>query len=495
MTTANSVPVQEGQVLAGKYRVERVIGAGGMGVVVQATHLQLDQRVAIKFLLPTAAANPEVVARFAREARAAAKVQGEHIVRVMDVSQLEDGTPYMVMEYLEGSDLAHEIEHQGPLPVTRAVGWVLEACEAIADAHAAGIVHRDLKPANLFLSRRRDGGTTVKVLDFGISKTLPTGRESGSEMSLTTTSAVMGSPLYMSPEQMRSSRNVDARADIWAIGVILYEALAGHVPFMAEAMPELCAKVLMEEPLPIASARTDVPAQVVAAIETCLKKNPAERFPNVAELAAALAPFGPPSAATSAERARATLVAAGMPVRAAPEPVGPALAAAVSEPRAGSTGVAWGTVTQRGSRARPALIAGVSIGAALLIAVPLAFVLRGRPDASQPATPLVSSASEAPLPSIEADPTASVVPSSARSAAPDDSASAPVQPLGVARTDDRTPQRTPKPSASSTATSAPPGTTPAATSPTAQATATPTATPTAPPPVTTSTGKLNINLK
>src|SRR5580700_416889 len=194
--------VQPGDVLAGKYKVERVLGAGGMGVVVAAHHLQLDEKIALKFLLPEALGDAEAVARFAREARNACKIKSEHVARVTDVGTLPNGAPYMVMEYLEGGDLAAWIKQRGALPIEQAVEFVLQACVAVADAHALGIVHRDLKPANLFCVRRSDGQLSIKVLDFGISK-LADGVGPGS-MAMTKTSALMGSPLYMSPEQMRS---------------------------------------------------------------------------------------------------------------------------------------------------------------------------------------------------------------------------------------------------------------------------------------------------
>src|SRR5260221_13900920 len=229
--------VNEGDVLAGKYRVERILGVGGMGVVVAARHVQLDDKVAIKFLLPEMLGNPEAVGRFAREARAAVKIKNEHVARVTDVGTLENGAPYMVMEYLEGGDLAAWIQQRGALPIEQAVEFVLQACEAIADAHGLGIVHRDLKPANLFCIRRSDGQLSIKVLDFGISKV--TGLAgSGPGMSVTKTAAVMGSPLYMSPQQMQSSRDVDSRTDIWSLGVILYELIAGKVPFSGESLPD-----------------------------------------------------------------------------------------------------------------------------------------------------------------------------------------------------------------------------------------------------------------
>src|SRR5271165_3220466 len=220
--------VREGDILAGKYRIEKVLGAGGMGVVVAARHLDLDQRVAIKCLLSHTRTVPEIVERFTREARAAAKIQGEHVARVIDVGRFDDGTPFMVMEHLRGNDLADELAKSGPLPVTDAVRYLLETCEALAQAHALRIVHRDLKPANLFLAAQPGRRAIIKVLDFGISKVIdPSGG------ALTKTASIMGTPYYMSPEQLLSSKSVDERSDIWALGIILYELLVGRPPFMA----------------------------------------------------------------------------------------------------------------------------------------------------------------------------------------------------------------------------------------------------------------------
>ena len=179
-------PCEDRLVLLGKYRVDRILGAGGIGVIVAAHHLQLDERVAIKFLLPDALQSPDVVARFAQEARAAVKIKSEHVVRVIDVGTLASGSPYMVMEYLEGADLSAVLSRRGPMPVEEVVGLVLQACEALAEAHALGIVHRDLKPANLFSIARADGSASVKVLDFGISKVTT----AGADMGMTTTSAI-----------------------------------------------------------------------------------------------------------------------------------------------------------------------------------------------------------------------------------------------------------------------------------------------------------------
>ena len=234
--------VREGDVLAGKYRVERVLGVGGMGVVVVAHHLQLDEKVALKFLLAEALGDSEAVIRFVREARAAVKIKSEHVARLIDVGQLENGSPYMVMEYLKGGDLAAWLQERGTMPLEQAVEFVLQACEAIAEAHALGIVHRDLKPANLFCIRRADSRLSIKVLDFGISKIVRKTGDLHPDVSMTRTNAVLGSPAYMSPEQMQASKHVDARTDIWSLGVILFELLSGRIPFEGEAVTELAIK-------------------------------------------------------------------------------------------------------------------------------------------------------------------------------------------------------------------------------------------------------------
>ena len=299
-----------GQVVAGKYRIDSVIGEGGMGYVVVAYHLQLDTKVAIKLLRAEMATNAEAVERFAREARAAVRITSPHVARVFDVGQLESGAPYMVMEFLEGGDLSSLIQKRGPLPIQEAVDYLLQACEAIAEAHAAGIVHRDLKPANLFCARRADGSVTVKVLDFGISKL--TGGAAGA-LNHTKTTAIMGSPFYMSPEQMESTRGVDIRTDIWGLGIILYELVTGKTPFEGNTMPEVCLRIATQQPAPLRSLRMDAPAALELAILRCLEKDREKRYGNVARLAVALRDFASSRGRQSVDTIMRTMEAAGQP--------------------------------------------------------------------------------------------------------------------------------------------------------------------------------------
>lgn len=301
---SSELPVAIGDVLDGKYRIVRVLGKGGMGVVIAAVHVELGHRVALKFLSREGVRNEENLVRFALEAKAAALMRSEHATRILDIGRLPSGEPFMVLEMLEGSDLGALMARHGPLPVLDAVTYVLEACEAIAEAHALGIVHRDLKPDNLFLATRPDGTQIVKVLDFGISKFSSFHDQNLGPMPvLTTTSAIIGSPMYMSPEQLKSTRDVDHRTDIWSIGVALYELLSGQPPFPWKSMAELSAAILKDEPAPLTPRVPDVSLDLERVILRCLEKNPDARFDNIAELAWALAPFGRPRAVVSAERA------------------------------------------------------------------------------------------------------------------------------------------------------------------------------------------------
>ena len=293
------MPVQIGDVVAGKYRIERVLGAGGMGVVVAATHIHLDEWVAIKFLLPEVLKDATVITRFLREAKVAAKLRSEHAARVHDVGTLRNGAPYLVMEYIEGNDLAAVVKSRGPLAPDAAVELALQVCEALADAHSIGIIHRDIKPANLIVTTRRDGTPAVKVIDFGIS-TVTRGPEAGA--GITKTAEMRGSLLFMAPEQMAAPRSVDPRSDIWSLGVTLYYLVTGTYPFLAETMLELCAKILRNEPTPLRSVRPDLPEELEAVLLRCLRKLPSARYNDMAELAAALSRLAPARARVSADR-------------------------------------------------------------------------------------------------------------------------------------------------------------------------------------------------
>jgi serine/threonine-protein kinase len=295
---AGALPgVEPGSVLAGRYRVDRVIGSGGMGIVLKAVHIHLKQPVAIKLLLPRMVHHEKVVHRFVREARLACRLKNEHVARVTDVGTLEGGVPFMVLEYLEGMDLWHL--SRSPLTIGEIIDLVLQACEALAEAHSLGIVHRDIKPANLFVTERADRTRLLKVLDFGTSK-------SALGVPLTGARTSLGTPAYMSPEQIRSSRGVDHRSDLWSLGVVLYQLLQGALPFTGDTLRAMALSIL-NDPLP--ELTVPLPGALDEIIRRCLEKDPARRYRNVADLAHAIAGHAgsPTEAALSAKRTRRTL--------------------------------------------------------------------------------------------------------------------------------------------------------------------------------------------
>jgi serine/threonine-protein kinase len=306
------MPYAEGEILAGKYQVIELIGVGGIGFVLAATHIELGEKVALKFLRPDALANEEAVGRFAREARASVQIKSEHVARVFDVGHLPDGSPFIVMEYLEGKDLGAVLHERGALPIKLAVEYVLQACEALASAHASGVVHRDVKPENLFLNRPSQGVDMIKVLDFGISKVALTGSSFESRHPLAQTTMAMGSPTYMSPEQVRASHDIDARTDVWSLGCVLYELLTGQPAFDAPSLTQISAAILEAEPTSLRLACPMAPSGLEAVVKHCLAKHPAGRFQNVGELAIALYPYGSPRGQISVERCCSLLRSAGI---------------------------------------------------------------------------------------------------------------------------------------------------------------------------------------
>lgn len=287
-----------GDVIADKYALGEVLGRGAMGCVMSAEHLLMQRKVAIKFVLGFSS-NPNATERFVREARVTQSLQDEHVVRVYDLGVLENGTPYLVMEYLEGQDLAQLLHANQRFPVDTSVDYVLGACEALAEAHAAGIVHRDVKPSNLILTQRKNGTPLIKVVDFGISKVLDDDEEV--EKSLTGSVAMLGSPLYMSPEQIRSAKTIDARADVWALGVTLYTCLTGQAPFDGEGVHGVCASIVADPPRPFPKD-LDLPAGLEQVLSRCLAKRPEERTASVVELAAELSQFASKRGKLSADR-------------------------------------------------------------------------------------------------------------------------------------------------------------------------------------------------
>ena len=294
--------VREGEVLAGKYRVERIPGRNGLGVLVQVRHMELGQEVTLKFLVPEACAYPEFVQRFVREARAAVRIQGEHVARVTDVGRLESGAPYMVREFLRGPDLAEVLKVRGPLPIAEAVDYIIQTCEGVAEGHALGVVHRNLRPTSLVVGRRSDGTALVKVFDFAASESLHVNPFTERAVSLVGTSAIMASLPYLAPEQIRDPHDVDFRADVYSLGAVLYELLTGTAVYAADAAPALLAQVAADAAPSVRNLRPDCPGELDHVVLRCLAKNRGIRYASVADLAAALEPFASTETASSIER-------------------------------------------------------------------------------------------------------------------------------------------------------------------------------------------------
>ena len=426
--------------LIGKYVVERTLGMGGMGIVVAARHQHLGEVVAIKLLHPKASKDLVQIERFIREARATVKIKSEHVVRVLDAGVDEvTGAPFIVMEHLEGNDLGQLLQRHGAMAVPMAVDLMLQICEAVAAAHALGIIHCDLKPSNFFVGRRADGAPLLKVLDFGISKASV--GEGAPDPRLTETKAVFGSPTYMSPEQIRSSKNVDPRSDVWSLGVALFEMLTGKLPFVADSVPGLLASVVADAPFRVSVFAPDVPDELEAIVHACLEKDPSRRIGSAAELAMRIAPFASAEGMHQAARieriARAGAAGAGapgfspqgLPTSSTTHPSLPPLAS-VRPPGEASSGAAAAVAFGRtgdlsattGTALRPARRGGVAMAVALVVlgvvGGGIAVWAVARTHAAQPA-------SAGPTDTAHAPPPVSDAPLAIASAAPSSAATTP----------------------------------------------------------------------
>jgi serine/threonine protein kinase len=432
-------------VVSDKYAVERLLGFGATSVVLAARHTQLREKVALKVLRPEVAYLPGLKARFEREARAAVRIKSEHIVRVLDVGVMDTGLPYIVMEFLDGCDLQELLRTRGAVPIPEAVEYVAQACVGVAEAHATGIIHRDLKPSNLYLVHRPDGSPLVKVLDFGVSKFTS---DTGDPTDLTLMEGVLGSPKYMSPEQARSARSVDARADVWSLGVILYHLLAGRPPFAGESTTEVLSAILASEPKPLTELLPDAPAPLELIVRRCLEKKVDRRIQSVAELARALVPWVRPET-------RALVSRVADPSRSSIGWAEPSsrVAAPADTGTSASSGTAMGWQTRNWLHPKPARVFAAALALSMTLVIGAIWLARG-PDsvssqATRPQTPLRAEppptpAKPSPLTAIP--PPADLAPAPAPAAAPSPEVAARARPSGASPSAPRVaPRKTPSP--------------------------------------------------
>ena len=455
-----------GDVIAGKYRVERVLGVGGMGVVLAVQHISLGELYAMKFLLPKGA-NSDAVGRFMREAKAAVRIKSEHIARVNDFGQLENGSPYIVMEHLEGLDLSAFVQRHGAQPVSVAADFIIQACAGLAEAHQLGIVHRDLKPSNLFLTRRSDGTPLIKVLDFGISKAAA----DSVQPAITSTHESFGSPAYMSPEQIRSAKNVDARSDVFSLGVILFELLTGRLPFQGETSAGLLAAIAADPPTRLSEVLPDANGELEGVVAQALHKRKEDRFPNVSAFATALAPFASAESMSLVQRIARLGSNSSSLLPPSPSLVPPPPQSGGSRPNAKAAAAAaterpWTTNPGDGSGKRSLLFAAIG-GAVTAAVLGLIMVTFLRPTKPEPATNARGSAPTSaltatppPTPSVSESSTAAgttVAPSVASVASAQEPASSKLDPAASgSRTTNVRPKGNPKPPASTASAAAAP---------------------------------------
>lgn len=400
-----------GELVDGRYRIDEYLGGGGMATVYRATHLALAQPVAIKTVAPSVRMLPGIEGRFLREARAATRLKGEHVVRVFDVGTMADGTPFMVMELLEGDDLGALLAAGTAVSIERACDFVLETCEALAEVHGLGIVHRDIKPANLFLTRGPDGRSSIKLIDFGVSH-VDTPLSPSQAAVLTRPEMIVGSPQYMSPEQMQAASKADARSDLWSLGAVLYELLTGEPPYGNDGFWSVCLAAAHGPPPAPSTRRRGVPAGLDAVVLRCLRFEPEDRFADAAELAVALAPF---ASAGSEERARSTArVLEAARARGRGEPV---------RDRVLDRELATGPsrlAPRRRRRSRVGIAIAVGIAGITTGAVALGgHRLMGGFHVVASSEPVVASQATAPAATVAMDPPASVTPATSSLPAPE----------------------------------------------------------------------------
>jgi serine/threonine-protein kinase len=409
---------QTGDVLVAKFRIVRIVGEGGMGVVYEAEHLSLSERVALKVLHSDQEPGDRRAQRLLREARAAARIKSEHVARVNDFGTLPDGSPFLVMELVEGESLSRVLRERGPLPVEVAVQYALQICIALAEAHALGIVHRDIKPSNLIVAERRDGSELVKVLDFGVAKQVK-----ADAPTMTASSGVLGSPSYMSPEQIRDAHSVDERSDIWSLGVVIYEMLTARLPFEAFTAPGVLAAITADEAVPPSKYRSELGDSLERIVLSCLAKQREQRYPRVVELAQALADHAASGSELAARVQR--LRESTHERRAVPEPAAEPSGEASLTQNATATTAAESLKAPfaHEKRGRPLIAIGAVVALAAALAT-LALIQRSSPDSAPAAIPspaTLASPSAPPASAIQVVPVApqtEIAPPAASTATP-----------------------------------------------------------------------------